>query len=70
LIVLLENNAIVLPDDRKLMLELSTYECKISTSGNVIYNAPIGGKDDYVMSLAILVGQLYQDIEYEEEIEY
>lgn len=67
LIVLLENNAIVLPDDRKLMLELSTYECKISSSGNVIYNAPIGGKDDYVMSLAILVGQLYQDIEYEEE---
>lgn len=63
LIILFENNRIVLPNDNKLLTELSTYESRISSSGNVIYNAPIGGKDDYVISLCIGVDDLYKEVE-------
>ena len=63
LIVLFENNRIIIPDDNKLLTQLSTYECKISSSGNPVYNAPIGGHDDTVMSLCILVGTLYNEVE-------
>ena len=63
LIILFENNRIVLPNDNKLLNELSTYESRISSSGNVIYNAPIGGKDDYVISLCIGVDDLYKEVE-------
>ena len=63
LIVLFENNRIIIPDDNKLLTQLSTYECKISSSGNPVYNAPIGGHDDTIMSLCILVGTLYNEVE-------
>ena len=63
LIVLFENNRIIIPDDNKLLTQLSTYECKISSSGNPVYNAPIGSHDDTVMSLCILVGTLYNEVE-------
>lgn len=63
LIVLFENNRIVLPNDNKLLLQLSTYECKISSKQNPIYNAPVGGHDDFVISLCILVDQIYREIE-------
>lgn len=63
LIVLFENDKIVLPKDKKLLLQLSTYECKISSSGNSIYNAPVGMHDDYVCSLCFLVNQLYREVE-------
>ena len=63
LIILFENNRIVLPNDNKLLTELSTYESRISSSGNVIYNAPIGGKDDYVISLCIGIDDLYKEVE-------
>lgn len=62
LIVLFENEKIVLPDNNALLTQLATYECKINNN-TVTYNAPIGSHDDYCMSLAILIGQLYQDIE-------
>ena len=58
-----ENNRIIIPDDNKLLTQLSTYECKISSSGNPVYNAPIGSHDDTVMSLCILVGTLYNEVE-------
>lgn len=67
LIVLFENKRIILPNDNKLLTQLSTYECKISNSGNVIYNAPIGMHDDTVVSLCILVDQIYKDIDLEDE---
>lgn len=63
LIVLFENRRIIIPNDNKLLTQLSTYECKISNSGNPVYNAPIGSHDDTVVSLCILVDQIYQEIE-------
>lgn len=74
LIVLFEQKQIVIPKNKKLLLQLSTYESKLSPSGNIIYNAPTGGHDDTVMSLAILVGMLYNEVNvdydtFDEEIE-
>lgn len=63
LIILFENNNIVIPNDEKLVQELSVFECKISQSGNPIYGAPPLFHDDRVMSLCIAVGQLYNEVE-------
>lgn len=69
LIILFENDKIVLPNDKKLLLQLSTYECQISSRGNPIYNAPVGMHDDYTMSLCFLVNQLYKEIELDSNYE-
>lgn len=63
LIVLFENDLIVLPDDEKLLAELSVFECKINRKGSPVYGAPPGLHDDRTMSLAILCAQLYNEIE-------
>lgn len=63
MIVLFENNQIVIPNNEKLLNELSVFECKISQNGNPIYSAPPGLHDDTILSSAILVGQLYNEVE-------
>lgn len=60
--VLFEQNKIVIPNDDKLINELSAYECKINSNGLPIYNAPNGLNDDRVMSLCFAVNNLYIDI--------
>lgn len=54
-----EGNEIVIPDDRELINELSTYEVKISqASGLPTYNAAPGFHDDRVISLMIGVNEI------------
>lgn len=62
LIVLFENNLIELPNNEKLINQLSVYECKVSGSNLITYNAPTGAHDDMVISLCLLVGQLYDEV--------
>ena len=63
LIVLFENDLIILPDDEKLLAELSVFECTINKKGTPVYGAPVGHHDDRTMSLAILCSQLYNEVE-------
>lgn len=60
--VLFETNRIIIPNDSKLINELSAYECKINTNGTPTYNAPIGLHDDRVMSLCFCVNQMYNEL--------
>lgn len=60
--VLFETNRINIPNDSKLINELSAYECKINNNGVAIYNAPAGLHDDRVMSLCFVVNQIYNEI--------
>lgn len=62
LINLLEREQIDLPDDNKLMNELSAYECKINSNGLPVYNAPSGLHDDRVLSLCFCVNNMYNDL--------
>lgn len=62
LATLFEQSLITIPNDEKLLTELSTYECKVNTNGLCIYNAPAGLHDDTVMSLAFLMRDLYNEI--------
>lgn len=58
--LLFERKLISIPDDRNLLNELSSYECKISQIGLPVYNAPLGLHDDRVISLALCVNSLYR----------
>ena len=58
LTMLFENNEIVIPNDEKLLTQLSCFEAKISENGTVVYKGANGGHDDLVMSLAILADAL------------
>ena len=60
--LLVENNKILLPNDKGLIAQLSAFECKINASGSVVYSAPNGQHDDRVMSLLIGVDKLYTDL--------
>lgn len=60
--VCFENDKIVLPNNQKLINELSAYECKVSQAGLVTYSAPIGLNDDTVMSLCIGLNNVYNDL--------
>lgn len=62
LILCFEQHKITIPNDSKLLNELSAYECKINQNGLAIYNAPVGLHDDRVMSLAFLVNKLYLEL--------
>ena len=62
LVLLIERNLIVLPNDDKLMVELSSYECVINSNGLAIYNAQIGMKDDMIISTAICINSLYNEL--------
>lgn len=62
-IVCLEQDKIYLPNIEELVLEMSAYECKSSKTGLLTYNAPSGLHDDRVMSLCILVGRMFNELE-------
>lgn len=63
LITCFEHNLITIPNDDKLILELSSYECKVNQNGTPTYNAPTGMKDDRVMSLCFVMQMLYNELE-------
>lgn len=62
LITCFEQRKIIIPNDQKLLNELSLYECKISNNGLSIYNAPDGEHDDRVLSLCFCVNELYKEL--------
>lgn len=63
LLVLFERNMIEIPNDKKLLNELEAYEAKLSPSGCMTYNARPGCKDDMIMSTAIMVDMIYNELE-------
>lgn len=54
----IEDKDIVLPNNQKLLNQLSVYECRVSQTGLPVYNAPAGYHDDMVMSLMIGVAEM------------
>ena len=60
--VLFEQKKIVLPNDQKLLNELAIFECKMNQNGIPTYSAPAGYHDDRVMSLAICINSLYNEL--------
>ena len=58
LTMLFENNEIVIPNDEKLLTQLSCFEAKITENGTVVYRGANGGHDDCVLSLCFLVDSL------------
>lgn len=58
LTMLFENNEIVIPNDEKLLTQLSCFEAKISENGTVVYKGANNGHDDLVLSLCFLVNAL------------
>ena len=57
--ILFEQNRIIIPNDKNLMNELSSFDAKINSLGTVQYSAPNGLHDDRVLSLLFLVDRLY-----------
>lgn len=57
----LEHGLIKILDNRILIGELLSYECKRTNSGNFTYSAPEGQHDDTVMSLAFVVYGIFND---------
>jgi len=49
----IENKNIHIPQNTILIDELGAYSYRITPSGNFTYSAPVGLKDDCVMSLAL-----------------
>lgn len=62
LITCFERKIISIPNDQKLLNELSMYQCVINSNGLPVYNAPSGFNDDRVMSLCFCVDRMYPDI--------
>lgn len=58
LTMLFENDKIVIPNDEKLLAQLSSFEAKINENGTVVYRGANGGHDDLVLSLVILADAL------------
>lgn len=50
LVVAIQNNAVQLLNNEVLVSEMSTYECTLSSNGNVVYNAAKGSHDDTVIA--------------------
>ena len=50
LVVAIQNSEVQLLNNEVLVSEMSTYECNLSASGNVIYNAAKGSHDDTVIA--------------------
>lgn len=57
--ILFEQNRIIIPNDKNLMNELSSFDAKINSLGTVQYSAPNGLHDDRVLSLLFMVDRLY-----------
>lgn len=62
-IALFERQRIVIPDDTRLLNELSMYACEVNSNGLPIYSAPSGYHDDRVMSLCFAVERMYIDVQ-------
>lgn len=58
LTMLFENDKVVIPNDDKLLTQLSMFEAKINENGTVIYKGANNSHDDLVMSLCFLVDAL------------
>jgi hypothetical protein len=58
LITLFENDLIIIPNDQKLLTQLSMFEAKINENGTVIYKGANNSHDDLVMSLCFLIDSL------------
>lgn len=63
--ILIENGKINIPNEQRLINQLSAYECKININGVATYNAPQGQNDDRVMSLLICINNLFGEIDIE-----
>lgn len=63
LITCFENDLISIPKDNKLILELNTFDCKISSLGNPVYAASGNFHDDRVMSLCFMMDLLYNELD-------
>lgn len=59
LCTLFEQQQIIIPDDVKLLTQLSMFEAKINDLGTVKYAGANGSHDDLVMSLCILISVLW-----------
>lgn len=62
LCLLFEQNKIQIPNNQKLLTELSAYECVINGNGTAIYNAASGFHDDMIISTAICVNLLFNEV--------
>lgn len=58
LTMLFENDKIVIPNDSKLLTQLSMFEATINNNGTVVYKGANNSHDDLVMSLCFLVDSL------------
>lgn len=58
LTMLFENNNVVIPNDSKLLTQLSMFEATINNNGTVVYKGANNSHDDLVMSLCFLVDSL------------
>lgn len=58
LTMLFENDNIVIPNDSKLLTQLSMFEANINNNGTVVYKGANNSHDDLVMSLCFLVDSL------------
>lgn len=67
LCTLFEQKNIIIPDDNKLLTQLSMFEAKINELGTVKYAGANGSHDDLVMSLCILISVLWNVSEKDEE---
>lgn len=59
LCALFEQKNIIIPDDTKLLTQLSMFEAKVNELGTVKYAGANGSHDDLVMSLCILISNLW-----------
>ena len=59
LCTLFEHKNIIIPNDTKLLTQLSMFEAKINELGTVKYAGANGSHDDLVMSLCILISALW-----------
>lgn len=59
LCTLFEQKNIIIPNDNKLLTQLSMFEAKINELGTVKYAGANGSHDDLVMSLCILISALW-----------
>jgi phage terminase large subunit-like protein len=61
-IALFERQRIAIPNDTRLLNELTMYACEVNSNGLPIYSAPSGYHDDRVMSLCFAVERMYIDV--------
>ena len=63
LTMLFENDKIVIPNDNKLLTQLSMFEASINSNGTVLYKGANNSHDDLILSLCFLTDSLDRYIE-------